>query len=43
MATHTLNKTRCYLVGHMQYAEPGDWREYVKNELKKLVLFFIIH
>ena len=28
-----LNKTRCYLVGHMQYAEPGDWREQVKQDL----------
>lgn len=40
MATHTLNKTRCYLVGHMQYADPGDWREYVKSELKETGIVF---
>lgn len=29
----TLSKTRCYLVGHMQYASGRDWREYVESEL----------
>ena len=31
-----LEKTRTYLVGHMQYASGRDWREYVENELEKL-------
>jgi len=29
-----LNKTRTYLVGHMQYASGRDWREYVEGELE---------
>jgi len=28
-----LEKTRTYLVGHMQYADGRDWREYVEGEL----------
>ena len=28
-----LLKTRCYLVGHMQYADGRDWRSYVEKEL----------
>lgn len=35
-----LNKTRCYLVGHMQYAEPGGWREVIKNELQDSNIIF---
>jgi len=31
-----LEKTRTYLVGHMQYAEGRDWREYVEGELEPL-------
>lgn len=31
-----LEKTRTYLVGHMQYADGRDWREYVEQELKTL-------
>jgi nucleoside 2-deoxyribosyltransferase len=31
-----LNKTRCYLVGHMQYEDGRKWREYAESELKKL-------
>lgn len=31
-----LNKTRTYLVGHMQYASGRDWREYVEEELDSL-------
>ena len=31
-----LEKTRTYLVGHMQYACGRDWREYVEGELSKL-------
>ena len=31
-----LNKTRTYLVGHMQYASGRDWREYVEQELISL-------
>ena len=29
-------KTRTYLVGHMQYAEGRDWRDYVEEELLPL-------
>lgn len=38
-ATPTMNnlyKTRCYLVGHMQYVNGRNWREYVERELKPL-------
>jgi hypothetical protein len=31
-----LEKTRTYLVGHMQYADGRDWREYVEGELVPL-------
>lgn len=31
-----LQKTRTYLVGHMQYANGRDWREYVESELQPL-------
>ena len=31
-----LNKTRTYLVGHMQYANGRDWREYAEQELTPL-------
>ncbi|MAF43964.1 MAG: hypothetical protein CMI54_07375 [Parcubacteria group bacterium] len=31
-----LNKTRTYLVGHMQYASGRDWREYVEGELEPM-------
>jgi hypothetical protein len=31
-----LNKTRTYLVGHMQYASGRDWREQVTEELTPL-------
>ena len=31
-----LEKTRTYLVGHMQYANGRDWREYVEEELRPL-------
>ena len=31
-----LDKTRTYLVGHMQYASGRDWREYVEGELEPL-------
>ena len=33
MKANLLEKTRTYLVGHMQYAEGRDWREYVEKEL----------
>jgi len=33
---NSLNKTRTYLVGHMQYASGRDWREYVEGELEPL-------
>ena len=31
-----LEKTRTYLVGHMQYASGRDWRAYVEKELEAL-------
>ena len=31
-----LDKTRTYLVGHMQYANGRDWREYVEKKLDSL-------
>lgn len=31
-----LEKTKTYLVGHMQYANGRDWREYVEGELTPL-------
>ena len=31
-----LGKTRTYLVGHMQYADGKDWRDYVEAELEPL-------
>ena len=31
-----LDKTRTYLVGHMQYASGRDWREQVEEELRPL-------
>ena len=31
-----LEKTKTYLVGHMQYASGRDWREHVEEELGKL-------
>ena len=31
-----LEKTRTYLVGHMQYASGRDWREYVEGELEPM-------
>ena len=31
-----LEKTRTYLVGHMQYADGQDWRKKVEEELEKL-------
>lgn len=33
---NVLEKTKTYLVGHMQYSEGRDWREFVENELEKL-------
>ena len=33
---NVLYKTRTYLVGHMQYANGRDWREYVEEELAGL-------
>ena len=31
-----LDKTRTYLVGHMQYANGRDWREYAEGELEPM-------
>ena len=31
-----LEKTKTYLVGHMQYADGKDWRKQVESELEKL-------
>ena len=35
-SVRALDKTRTYLVGHMQYASGRDWREYVERELEPL-------
>lgn len=37
---NTLKKTRCYLIGHMQYANGEDWRNKVKEELKESNITF---
>ena len=34
--SNLLEKTRTYLVGHMQYASGRDWREHVEKELAPL-------
>ena len=34
--TNLLEKTKTYLVGHMQYADGKDWRKQVEEELDKL-------
>ena len=34
--TNELFRTRCYLVGHMQYVDGQDWRDSVEKELKPL-------
>ncbi len=31
-----LNRTKTYLVGHMEYANGEDWRKYVEKELNKI-------
>jgi len=31
-----LNKTRCYLVGHMQYVNGRDWRDATTKKFKKM-------
>jgi len=31
-----LNKTKTYLVGHMQYADGTNWRNYVRPRLEKM-------
>lgn len=31
-----LNKTKTYLIGHMQYSEGRGWREYVTQSLKEM-------
>ncbi len=31
-----LTKTRCYLVGHMEYANGENWRKYAETRLNKL-------
>ena len=36
MKNNLLEKTKTYLVGHMQYSEGRDWREYVEKELEQL-------
>ena len=33
---NVLDKTRTYLVGHMQYSDGRNWREYVEKELESL-------
>ena len=34
--SNVLNKTRTYLVGHMQYADGRNWRDEVEEELTRL-------
>ena len=34
--TDVLKKTKAYLVGHMQYSDGQDWREYVEKEFSLL-------
>ena len=34
--SNLLEKTKTYLVGHMQYADGKDWRKQVEDELDKL-------
>ena len=36
MESNILEKTKTYLVGHMQYADGKDWRDYVESELHPL-------
>lgn len=31
-----LNKTKTYLVGHMQYADGSSWRQYVRQQLSPM-------
>lgn len=31
-----LNKTKTYLVGHMQYADGSNWRRYVRSQLEPM-------
>lgn len=33
---NVLNKTRTYLVGHMQYAEGRGWRDYITSSLEEM-------
>ena len=33
---NVLDKTRTYLVGHMQYSDGRNWREHVEKELESL-------
>jgi len=42
MSSNVLYKTRCYLVGHMQYAQAHfNWREYVEQQLaERHITFF---
>lgn len=35
-----LNKTKCYLIGHMQYADGRGWRDIVKKELSSCNINF---
>jgi hypothetical protein len=39
--SNLLAKTKCYLIGHMQYADGRGWREVVKQELgpRKITFF----
>ena len=34
--SNILEKTKTYLVGHMQYADGKDWRKQVEEELDQL-------
>jgi hypothetical protein len=40
MSQNVLRKTRCYLIGHMQYANGRGWRETVKESLSSTGITF---
>ena len=36
MHRNLLKGTRCYLVGHMQYAEGQSWRDWIQPKLESM-------
>ncbi len=41
MSQNILHRTRCYLSGHMEYADGRDWRDKVKSELSTSGIIFL--